>query len=345
MSLKLKNLHILIVEDIAPVRELMSAVLKEQGVGTISYAADGQSGYQAFCNLRPDIILTDWVMPNMDGLELTRMIRTDSSSPDKTVPIIMMTGFGSPHKITQARDAGITEFLVKPFSAADVSKRILNVIKSPRDIIITPHFVGPDRRRRKEESTAQDVTNKRLDSQGYTEIIKANHVLQAKVGMGQVPEDALLKAQSLIEKNNINFAPIARQFLKQFREALDIAHAEKHTNRKSIERLIDPVMQIKANARIFKYGLLGDLSSIMLTFLEGMNELDEDAMAIVEAHYTTLSRIVGDEMQGDGGENGQSFETELQAACKRYTQSRIIRQRKAMKKILSGDADKTKNSD
>jgi two-component system chemotaxis response regulator CheY len=340
MSLKLKNLHILIVEDIAPMRELTSAVLKEQGVGTISYAADGESGYQAFCRLRPDIILTDWVMPNMDGLEMTKMIRTDAGSPDKTIPIIMMTGFGSPHKISLARNAGVTEFLVKPFSATEVSKRIMKVIKSPRDFIITHNFVGPDRRRKKDEGAADDGNNKRIDPEGYTEIIKANHVLQAKVGIGQIPDDALLKSQSLIEKNNFNFAPIAKQFLKQFRDALDIAHTETYTNRKSIERLINPVMQIKANARIFRYELLGDLASIMLNFLENMNELDEDAMAIIEAHHTTLSRIVSDELHGDGGSNGKSFQEELEAACKRYLQSRILRQRKAMQKILSGDTDK-----
>lgn len=335
MALKLKNLHILLVEDIAPMRELTSAVLREQGVGTVSQAADGESGYQAFCRLRPDIILTDWVMPNMDGLEMTRMIRTDAASPDKTIPIIMMTGFGSPHKISQARNAGITEFLVKPFSATDISRRILNIIKSPRDFIIAPNFVGPDRRRKKDPDAGQDGGDKRIDPEGYAEIIKANHLLQAKVGMGPMPEESLLKSQNLIEKNNFNFAPIAKQFLKQFRDALDIARTEQYTNRKSIERLIDPVMQIKANARIFKYELLGDLASIMLTFLEGMNELDEDAMAIVEAHHLTLSRMVDDEMQGDGGPNGKSFEEELRAACKRYSQSRIVRQRKAMEKILS----------
>lgn len=341
MSLKLKNLHVLIIEDIAPMRELISVVLKEQGIGTISFAGDGESGYQLFCKQRPDVILTDWVMPNMDGLELTKMIRTDSTSPDKTVPIIMMTGFGSPEKISMARDAGVTEFLVKPFSASEVSKRILNVIKSPRDLITTPSFVGPDRRRRKNDGAIPDGNDKRVNPEGYAEIVKANHLLQAKVGMGPVSEEILARSQSLIEKNNINFAPIAKQFLKQFRDALDIAHAEKLTNRKSIERMIDPVMQIKANARIFKYGLLGDLSAIMLSFLEGMNELDADAMAIIDAHYATLSKIVNDEMHGDGGENGQSFEDELRAACRRYLQSRVLRQRKAMKKVLSGEADNT----
>lgn len=321
-------------------RDLTAAVLKEQGVGTVSHAADGESGYEAFCRLRPDIILTDWMMPGMDGLEMTQKIRSDATSPDKTIPIIMMTGFGSPHKIAKARDAGVTEFLVKPFSAGEVSKRILKIIKAPRDFIITPQFSGPDRRRKKDNDLTDDGADKRQDPEGYAEIIKANHVLQAKVGMGPIEEDALARSQSLLEKNNINFKPIALQFLQQFRAGLDVSHTEKYSNRKSIERLIDPVMQIKANARIFKYNLLGDLASIMLNFLEGMNELDEDAMAIVEAHYATLTRMVNDEMAGDGGTSGSSFETELHAACKRYLQSRVQRQRKAMRELLSEDTDK-----
>lgn len=338
MSLKLKNLHVLVIEDIQPMRELTSAILKAQGIGTVSYAADGEKGFEAYCRLRPDIIMTDWQMPQMDGLALTKLIRTSPNSPDRTVPIIMMTGYGSPFRITKARNMGVTEFLVKPFSAQDISKRILNIIQSPRDFIITPTFAGPDRRRKKDTGSSPEGRNNRTNPKGYTEIIKANHLLQAKVGMGIPDENDILKSQSIIEKNNFNFVPIAKSFLKEFRDALDIAVTEQQTNRKTIDRIINPVMQIKANAKIFKYTLLGELAGIMLHFLEGLNELDADAFAIVEAHYTTLTHIVNEEMQGDGGANGKSFETELEAACKRYTQSRINRQREALSKILMGQA-------
>ena len=336
MAIKLKNLHVLIVEDIGPMRDLMAAVLKAQGIGTISHASDGQSGYEMFCRRRPDILITDWLMPGMDGLELTHHIRTRADSPDQAIPIIMMTGYASPPKISKARDSGINEILVKPFSATEVSKRIMNVIKQPRDFIIAPNFKGPDRRRKK-DANDPNGDNKRSSSgkPPNVEIIKANHVLQAKVGLGNLEDEALLRSQSVLEKNNINFTPIATEFLKQFREALDITKTEDHITRKSIERVINPVMQIKANARIFKYALLGDLAAIMLNFLEGMNEMDSDALAIVEAHYLTLSRMVQDKMQGDGGPNGQSFADELEAACRRYVQSRIIRQKKAMEQAMA----------
>ncbi len=335
MSLKLKNLHVLIIEDIQPMRELASAILKAQGIGTVSFAADGEKGYDTFCKLRPDIIITDWHMPNMDGLTLTKLIRTSPQSPDKTVPIVMMTGYGSPSKISSARDFGVTEFLVKPFSAVDISRRILNIIKSPRDFIITPNYAGPDRRRKVDVGTSPLGVNNRTNPEGYKEKIKSNHLLQAKVGMGSIPEDTITKSQSIIDKNEINFVPIATGFLNQLREGLDDVYKTHHSNRRAIETLIDPVMQIKANARIFKYGRLGDLASIMLNFLEGMNELDSDMLEIVEAHHKTLSHIIQEELHGDGGDIGQTFENELEAVCNRYTQSRILRQKDALLKVIS----------
>lgn len=335
MSLKLKNLHVLIIEDIQPMRELTSAILKAQGIGTISYAADGEKGYDAYCKLRPDIILTDWHMPHMDGLQLTKLIRTSQQSPDKTVPIVMMTGYGSPSKISAARDFGVTEFLVKPFSAIDISKRLQNIIRSPRDFIITPNYAGPDRRRKIDTGASPTGNNHRTNPDGYQQKIKSNHLLQSKVGLGIIPEDKIIKSQSIIEKNEINFVPIATGFLNQLRLGLDDAYKDLNPTRRTIEKLIDPVMQIKANARIFKYARLGDLASIMLNFLEGMNELDTEMLEIVEAHHKTLNHIIQEQLQGDGGQTGLAFENELDAVCRRYVQSRIARQKEALLKIIS----------
>jgi two-component system, chemotaxis family, chemotaxis protein CheY len=335
MSLKLKNLHVLVVEDIQPMRELASAVLKAQGIGSVSYAADGRAGYDSYCKLRPDIIVTDWSMPNMDGLELVRLIRTSPGSPDKTVPIIMMTGYGSPLKISSARDLGVTEFLVKPFSAIDISKRIINIIRSPRDFIITENYAGPDRRRKTDTGLYPTGSDVRSNPKGYKEIIKANHLLQAKVGLGLIPQDKIEKSQSVIEKNRFDFKPTALTFLHQLRFELDEAQKSSYSSRRSIEKLINPIMQIKANARIFKYSRLGDMASIMLNFLEGMNELDKDILDIIESNYKSLRHIVQEGLVGDAGSLGQTFENELEAVCKRYTQSRITRQKEALSKIVA----------
>lgn len=332
MSIKLKNLHILVVEDLAPMRELTTSVLKTLGVGQVSYATDGENGFEAYRRVRPDIVMTDWQMPHKDGIELTKLIRTSPISPDKTIPIIMMTGYGSPLKISTARNAGATEFLLKPFSSNDIHKRIQHVIKSPRDFIVTKDYAGPDRRRKENDDVSG--INKRTNPEGYLQKIKSNNLLQNKVGLFAVDAETLAKSQNVLDKNNFKFAPIALMFLAQLRDGLGIVKAEEFTNRRSIERLTDPVMQIKANARIFKFELLGDLASIMLGFLENMNELDSDSIAIVEAHHRTLLHIINDDLQGDGGKIGDSLRDELNAACKRYTNSRIARQQSALKSAM-----------
>lgn len=336
MSLKLKNIHMLVVEDIQPMRELVISVLKALGVGTISFATDGKSGYEAYCRYRPDIVLTDWSMGEHSGLELTKRIRTDPSSPDKMVPIILMTGYGSPAYISQARNCGSTEYLVKPFSARDLSKRLNHIIKSPRDFIITDTFAGPDRRRR--EDPFYSGPSNRIHGSRPKQLIKPSPALQAKAGLGLIDEQTIEKSQSLFDKFEIDFKPIAMAFLNDTDEAISLALQEKETTSRSIERIADPVMQIKANAKIFKYTLIGDLAAIILNFLDNLTVLDQNALEILDAHRKSLRHLISHDIKGDIGPLGESFKTELEGACKRYMQSRAEKLRKNLQAAIDSNA-------
>jgi len=148
MSFKFDRLNVLIVEDTVPMRKLVISVLDTLGVGTIHTATNGESGYDLYCKENPDIIITDWHMIPTTGIELVNKIRNSPDSPNKMVPIIMMTGYSAMPRVSEARDSGATEFLVKPFSANDLARRIAYVINKPRDFIETQDFFGPDRRRR-----------------------------------------------------------------------------------------------------------------------------------------------------------------------------------------------------
>lgn len=151
MSYKFERLSVLVVEDTTPLRKLMTSVLVTLGVGIIFTADDGEQGFQVFCENNPDIVITDWLMTPMNGIDLVHRIRRDRKSPNRTVPIIIMTGYSALPRVAEARDKGVTEFLVKPFSASDLARRIAYVINKPRDFIESQEFFGPDRRRRKDE--------------------------------------------------------------------------------------------------------------------------------------------------------------------------------------------------
>jgi two-component system, chemotaxis family, chemotaxis protein CheY len=150
MILAFKKISILVVDDTEPMRLLMRSVLESLGVGTIYSAENGRDAFNIFRKENPDLVLLDWNMEPVDGLTVAREIRRNPLSPNRVVPIVMMTGYSARSRVSAARDCGITEFLVKPFSANDLAKRLVHIVEKPRDFIETGDFFGPDRRRRKD---------------------------------------------------------------------------------------------------------------------------------------------------------------------------------------------------
>ncbi len=148
MPFDFKKLSILVVEDTAPMRKLITSVLETLGVGRVFSADNGERGFELFKRENPDIVIADWHMEPMSGIELTREIRGNMLSPNRMVPIVLVTGYSALNRVSEARDAGVTEFLIKPFSANDLAKRIAYVINKPRDYIDSREYFGPDRRRR-----------------------------------------------------------------------------------------------------------------------------------------------------------------------------------------------------
>lgn len=149
-------------------------------------------------------------------------------------------------------------------------------------------------------------------------IIKANRLLQAKVGMGPVDEKLVQKSQDLIDNNKVDFAPMAKEYLDSLAKSIGQARKKEKDDKEILQDMIDPVMQIKANATMFNYDLVGNLANIMLNFLETIDSIDKDVIEISDAHHKTLVLIIGNQMKGDGGEFGAELTGELKDACKRY---------------------------
>lgn len=148
MALNLSKIRILLVEDNDALGQICRHVLETLGVGRVDLAKDGEEGFEQFKTFSQDIVISDWEMHPMSGPELLEKIRQSPDSPNKTVPFIMLTGYASSKKVFLARDAGATEFIVKPFTAEQIAKRISQVINKPRSFVKSPEFTGPDRRRK-----------------------------------------------------------------------------------------------------------------------------------------------------------------------------------------------------
>ena len=141
------RLRFLVIDDNVHMRRILRTLLHGFGARDVHEAEDGAAGLEAFTNYCPDIILADWAMPIFDGIELAQMIRQPGANANPYVAIIMLTGHSERSRVMAARDAGVTEIMVKPVSANALYQRILNVVARPRPFIRTKTYFGPDRRR------------------------------------------------------------------------------------------------------------------------------------------------------------------------------------------------------
>ena len=142
------RLKILVVDDNAHMRKLVSTILQAFGVTQIFEAENGDRAWHVLRESNPDVIVLDWVMEGMSGLDLIQMIRTNPQTPNPFVPVIMLTGHTSLDHVARARDAGVNEFIAKPVSVKTVMSRLVAVIEHPRPFVRTSVYFGPCRRRR-----------------------------------------------------------------------------------------------------------------------------------------------------------------------------------------------------
>ena len=144
----LETLRVLLVDDNPHMRAIVGAILHGLGVRDILEARDGQQAMEQLQMGPCDLAVVDFLMSPVDGVHFTRMIRTSQQSPNVYLPIIMMTGHSERSRVMEARDAGVTEFVVKPLTAQALLARVTAVIQRPRPFVRTASYFGPDRRRR-----------------------------------------------------------------------------------------------------------------------------------------------------------------------------------------------------
>jgi len=113
---------ILVVDDFQFARRICLNVLKEIGLKNITEVSSGATALSALAKDSFDLIITDFNMPGMNGLELVKKIRADEDL--KLIPIIMITSEGSKGVMLEATEAGVNAFLNKPFTKDDLSEKL-----------------------------------------------------------------------------------------------------------------------------------------------------------------------------------------------------------------------------
>ena len=122
-----KNMSILVVDDYSTMRRIIRNLLNQLGFANVEEAADGQEALNIVAIRKFGLIISDWNMEPMSGLELLKAIR-GSNNDNKTVPFIMVTAESKTENVVLAKQAGVNNYIVKPFNAETLKTKISAVI-------------------------------------------------------------------------------------------------------------------------------------------------------------------------------------------------------------------------
>ena len=121
------KMKFLVVDDFSTMRRIVRNLLKELGFGNVDEAEDGAIAYNKLNNEAFDFIVTDWNMPNMDGLTLLKQVRANPQM--KHIPVLMITAEAKKENIVAAAQAGASGYIVKPFTAATLSEKLNKIFE------------------------------------------------------------------------------------------------------------------------------------------------------------------------------------------------------------------------
>ena len=114
--------HVLVVDDDPVVADLVAFRLQRLGL-QVTVETDGETGLAAARRLRPDLVVLDWLMPRMDGLEVCRALRADADTALARTPVLMLTAKSQEPDLERGFAAGATDFVAKPFSTRELVSR------------------------------------------------------------------------------------------------------------------------------------------------------------------------------------------------------------------------------
>ena len=122
-----KGIRILIVDDFSTMRRIVKNLLNDLGFTNTAEADDGTTALVELQKAKFDLVVTDWNMPGMPGIDLLKAIRADESLAK--IPVLMVTAEAKREQIIEAAQAGVNGYIIKPFTAATLEEKLVKIFE------------------------------------------------------------------------------------------------------------------------------------------------------------------------------------------------------------------------
>lgn len=329
----LKDIRILVVDSDMHMSHVLVRNLEVMGFRHTVHAASGNEALEVLKKKPFDILITEWVMAPVEGIELVRQLRMNGNSPARTIPIIMLTGKGEKPDVEVARDAGITEFLVKPFNSQTVFGRLEQLVDHPREFLLAPTYVGPERRRRKsnaagggERRTTEPIPVRALDQKLHQApaaplILPPDFTLKRKIVLAE-PLGAIITLQVLQEAQAAidGLRDESLVWLRDDMKVMEQAYARlKENGLIALKVLKDTALSIKSRAGTFHFSVMSEIARLLYRFISGDYKPNTPQHnTVVLKHIEALKVIFARSLKDKDDSIGQELVKELQLLVAKY---------------------------
>ncbi len=363
-NLNWERICVLVVDDNAFMRRLLSSALRVFGVRRIVEEADGAAAIERL-KLRGaeriaaglgevDLILSDYMMPGIDGNLFLRWVRTGEGAPDRFVPFVMVSGAASRDVVQEARDAGVNGVLAKPFSVQSLADKVLSIVNANHQFILAQGYFGPDRRRttlpaegepqrttlpieeERRQTTPHQIQTVRPGSNIRTlrDNVRAIHFrpdnrVRVKLGpeamRGPVEFDpeVIRAAEERIQELVGDYAAWVEKYIESMATslaALTPADAPLKSNRTHVANINRIAHELHNQGGTFDYQLITDFGMSLIGATDNPDMLiGDNTLKLIEAHIDAIRTVFKNRIQGTGGDVGAQLLREIKRAVVKYT--------------------------
>ncbi len=348
-TFNLERVSILVVDDSAFMRSLLTRVFHVLGARQIQTAEDGQAAIEALRSAAGDraagpggidLIVSDYFMEPLDGLMLLRWVRRSKDTPDRFMPFFMVSAAADRDIVAEARDAGVTEFIGKPFSVSSILSKIAGLIDQPRQFVFTAAYFGPDRRR---QNLAFGAAERRTITEDEIRIVYADttpardalrtakvwlfrptNAIKRKIGVGAGSGSATIDP-ALVESAESQISELSDDYADWVRDSVaELAREHSHAVNRPDEapgryRAIHKLaLELRGQGGMFDYPLVTEFGASLYQCTGGSPRITHNHLALVKAHIDAIRAVINDKVSGDGGVVGRALVAGLAQAKEKY---------------------------
>ena len=314
------RVRVLLADHDVRTANLVQGILFSFGFRDIDSVNSGSDVLRRLSSQHYDLIITEYSMAEVDGITLVKAIRSakDNQRIRRDIPIIMLTARAEMDNIQAARDAGISEFIAKPFSAKTISERIVVVIDNPRAFVDAPGFAGPCRRRRgnappgtKEKRAASTAKTADVGVSGGSPIISPpNYYIREQLGdvsaRDILNEMVIAEAQAQLVSAEDDFIEWARDDIAKLEVAFKTLEADPGSVFAAAD-LYQSAYRIQSRAGIFGYDLGTEVATLMVNYLTSHPRVNDNDLLIIRKHIDVVTVIFNQGIKATGNKIGNDL--------------------------------------